>query len=180
MHEKPTTQRNFTAVIVTLSIVVNALILIVFFGPFGHKGHVGFDITFMPRMNAVFNSFTFVFLLAGLYFIKKGNVTLHKRFVLAAFTTTLLFAITYLTYHYLSAQPTHYGGTGFMRTFYFFILITHSILAAIIVPMALFSLVWGWTNQLTKHRKIVRWTMPLWLYVSFTGVLVYVLLSPYY
>jgi putative membrane protein len=172
--------RNYTPLVVGLSIVVNAVILLLFFSPIGYSGEVGFDIKIFPRLNAVFNSFTFIFLLAALYTIKKGNVKLHKRFVLSAFTTTLLFCVSYLTYHYLSVETTRYGGEGFLRYFYFFILITHSILAAIIVPLALFSLIWGWTNQLDKHRKIVRWSMPIWLYVSFTGVLVYLLISPYY
>ncbi|MFX3623196.1 MAG: DUF420 domain-containing protein [Ectobacillus sp.] len=175
-----TKQKNYTSFVIILSIIVNALILILFFSPIGYKGKVGFDITIFPRLNAVFNSFTFVFLLSALYAIKKKNIKVHKRFILAAFTTTLLFAVSYLTYHYLSVDRTHFGGEGFMKYFYFFILITHSILAAIIVPLALFSLIWGWTGQVEKHRKIVRWSMPLWLYVSFTGVLVYLLISPYY
>lgn len=179
-NNRPTTKKNYTTVIVTLSVVVNALILLLFFSPIGYRGEVTFDIKIFPRLNAIFNSFTFVFLLVALYAIKKRNITLHKRFVLAAFTTTILFAVSYLTYHYLSVETTRYGGEGFMRSFYFFILITHSVLAAIIVPLALFSLVWGWTNQLEKHRKIVRWSMPIWLYVSSTGVLVYLLISPYY
>ncbi|MFB9761592.1 MULTISPECIES: DUF420 domain-containing protein [Bacillaceae] len=179
-NNRPTTSKNYTAIVVTLSIVVNALILLLFFSPLGYQGKVTFDIKIFPRLNAIFNSFTFIFLLVALYAIKKRNITLHKRFVLAAFTTTILFAVSYLTYHYLSVETTHYGGEGFMRYFYFFILITHSVLAAIIVPLALFSLIWGWTNQLDKHRKIVRWSMPIWLYVSSTGVLVYLLISPYY
>jgi putative membrane protein len=160
-NNRPTTSKNYTAVVVTLSVVVNALILLLFFSPIGYQGEVTFDIKIFPRLNAIFNSFTFIFLLVALYAIKKRNITLHKRFVLAAFTTTLLFAVSYLTYHYLSVETTRYGGEGFMRSFYFFILITHSVLAAIIVPLALFSLVWGWTNQLEKHRKIVRWSMPI-------------------
>ncbi|MBO9130553.1 DUF420 domain-containing protein [Bacillus sp. 165] len=179
-NNRPTSQKNYTGIVVTLSIVVNAIILILFFSPIGYAGEVSFDIKIFPRMNAILNAFTFVFLAAGLYSIKKKNITLHKRFILAAFTTTLLFCISYLTYHYLSVAPTHYGGEGALKYVYFFILLTHTVLAAIIVPLALFSLIWGWTNQLDKHRKIVRWSMPIWLYVSFTGVLVYILISPYY
>ncbi|MFD3448846.1 DUF420 domain-containing protein [Microbacteriaceae bacterium 4G12] len=171
--------RNYTGIVVSLSIIVNALILFLFFGPVGHKGEVSFDTSILPRINAILNSFTFVFLVAALFFIKKKNITLHKRFILAAFTTTLLFCVSYLTHQYL-AQPTHYGGEGFLRYLYFTILISHSILAAIIVPLALFSLIWGWTGQTAKHRKIVRWSMPIWLYVSFTGVIVYLMISPYY
>lgn len=177
-NESPN-NRNYTAFVVTLSVVVNGIILLLFFGPFGHKGTVNFDLTIMPRMNAIFNSFTFVFLLSALYFIKRKNIKMHRRFIMAAFTTTLLFCVSYLSHQYL-AQPAHYGGGGFLRYFYFFILITHSFLAAIIVPLALFSVIWGWTGQISKHRKIVRWSMPIWLYVSSTGVLVFLLMAPYY
>jgi putative membrane protein len=177
---KSTSSKNYTTLVVTLSIIVNAVILLLFFAPIGYGGEVDFDIHIFPRVNAVLNSFTFIFLLVALFAIMKKNVTLHKRFILAAFTTTILFCVSYLTYHYLSGETTRYGGEGFLRTAYFFILITHSFLAAIIVPLALFSLIWGWTGQLTKHRKIVRWSMPIWLYVSFTGVVVYLMISPYY
>ncbi|MGW6109135.1 DUF420 domain-containing protein, partial [Bacillus subtilis] len=79
-----------------------------------------------------------------------------------------------------SQETTHYGGEGLAKYFYYIILTSHSILAGIVVPLALFSLIWGLTMQTQKHRKIVRWTMPIWLYVSLTGVLVYLLISPYY
>ncbi|MGG4488199.1 DUF420 domain-containing protein [Metabacillus idriensis] len=180
MEETARTGKNYTAIIVTLSLVVNAIILGLFFLPIGYGGEVQFDIHMFPRVNAVLNSFTFVFLVIALVSIIKKNVKLHKGFILAAFTTTLLFCVSYLTYHYLSGETTRFGGEGIIRSIYFFILITHSFLAAIIVPLALFSLVWGWTGQLTKHRKIVRWSMPIWLYVSFTGVIVYLMISPYY
>ncbi|MFY0759644.1 MULTISPECIES: DUF420 domain-containing protein [Metabacillus] len=180
MEETARTGKNYTAIIVTLSLVVNAIILGLFFLPIGYGGEVKFDIHIFPRINAVLNSFTFVFLVIALVSIIKKNVKLHKGFILAAFTTTLLFCVSYLTYHYMSGETTRFGGEGFIRNVYFFILITHSFLAAIIVPLALFSLVWGWTGQLTKHRRIVRWSMPIWLYVSFTGVIVYLMISPYY
>ncbi|CAH1220859.1 MULTISPECIES: DUF420 domain-containing protein [unclassified Paenibacillus] len=177
----PTTNKNFAGIIITISILANVIILLLFFAPsIGYKGDINFDITVLPRFNAVFNSFTFIFLLAALIAIIKRNVKLHKRFILAAFSTTLLFLVTYLSFHYLSPETSKYGGEGIIRSIYFFILITHSVLAAIIVPLALFTLVWGWTNQLQKHRKIARWTMPIWLYVSSTGVVVYLMMAPYY
>ncbi|WP_046225934.1 DUF420 domain-containing protein [Paenibacillus dauci] len=178
---KPTTNKNFTGLIITVSVIANVIILLLFFSPaIGYKGTVGFDITLLPRMNAIFNSFTFIFLVAALISILKKNIKLHRGFILAAFSSTLLFLVTYLTFHYLSPETAKYGGEGFIRTVYFFILITHSFLAAIIVPLALFALVWGWTMQIAKHKKIVRWTMPIWLYVSSTGVIVYLMMAPYY
>jgi putative membrane protein len=130
-------------------------------------------------LNAIFNSFTFVFLLAALYFIKQKNITLHKRFIFAAFTSTTFFLLSYVTYHYLT-ESTSYGGEGPLKYIYFFILITHILLAIVIVPLALITVTRGLNMQVEKHRKIARWTMPLWLYVSLTGVLVYLMIAPYY
>ncbi|WP_438271015.1 DUF420 domain-containing protein [Sporolactobacillus mangiferae] len=172
--------RRYIVSILTFSVIADALILLLFFAPFiGYKGHIGFDVYLLPRFNAIFNSFTFIFLIAALVAIRSRKINVHRGFILAAFTSTLLFLISYLSFHYL-APPPHYGGTGLIRPIYFFILITHSALAALVVPLALLSLVWGWTMQVGKHRKIVRWTMPIWLYVSLTGVIVYLMMAPYY
>lgn len=171
---------NYTKTVITLSLLANVIILLLFFSPLGYKGEVNFNITIFPRINAVLNSFTFIFLIAALIFIKKHNIKLHRAFILAAFSSTILFLFSYLTYHFLSQETTHYGGEGLAKYFYYIILTSHSILAGIVVPLALFSLIWGLTMQTQKHRKIVRWTMPIWLYVSLTGVLVYLLISPYY
>lgn len=171
-------ERNTTPLVVVLSVVIYAIIAVLYVMPkpntFEHA-----DLTFLPLMNAIFNTFTFVFLLAALYFIKRKNVKLHRRFVLAAFGTTTLFLLTYTIYHSL-AESTSYGGEGILKYIYYFILITHIVLAAIIVPLALVTLFRGLAMQVESHRKLARWTMPLWLYVSLTGVLVYILISPYY
>ncbi|WP_091271101.1 DUF420 domain-containing protein [Alteribacillus persepolensis] len=164
---------------VILTIVVNGLVTVLFFMDGFGDGDVGFDLTILPMMNAIFNSFTTVFLLGALFFILRKNVTMHRRFIYAAFTSTGLFLITYVTYHGL-AESTTYGGSGWLAGVYYFILITHIILAIVIVPLAVLSFLRGIKFQITKHRKIARWTMPLWLYVSITGVLVYIMISPYY
>lgn len=171
-------ERNYTPLIVTLSILINALVAVLFFIP-GYDGEVGFNIYLLPMMNAIFNSFTFVFLLAALYFIRKKNIVMHRRFIFAAFTSTALFLISYVTYHGL-AESTSYGGSGILKAIYFFILISHIILAIVIVPLALISVARGLNMQVERHRKIARWTMPIWLYVALSGVLVYLMISPYY
>lgn len=171
-------QRNYTPWVVTLSIVINAIVVLLIVMPKADRfDHL--DLTFLPMMNAIFNSFTTVFLIAAFYFIRRKNVKMHRRFIFAAFTTTALFLVTYLTYHSL-AESTSYGGEGLLKYIYYFILISHIILAAAIVPLALLTLARGLNMQVEKHRKIARWTMPLWIYVSITGVLVYLLISPYY
>lgn len=171
-------EKNFTPHIIILTIVINLIIVFLFFLPKQDRD-IPFDLTLLPRLNAIFNSFTFIFLLAALFFILRKNVKMHRNFIFSAFTTTMLFLVTYLTYHYL-APSTSYGGEGILKSIYYFILITHISLAPIVVALALFSLVWGLTGNITKHRKIARWTMPIWLYVSLSGVLVFILISPYY
>ncbi len=171
-------EKNYTPMIISLTILINLIIVFLFFLPKQDR-NIPFDLTLLPRLNAIFNSFTFIFLLAALFFILRKNIKMHRNFIFAAFTTTTLFLVTYLTYHYL-APSTSYGGEGLLKNIYYFILITHISLAPIVVLLALFSLVWGLTGKVAKHRKISRWTMPIWLYVSLSGVLVYLLISPYY
>ncbi|WP_199617145.1 DUF420 domain-containing protein [Paenibacillus alkalitolerans] len=174
----PTKERNYTPLIVTLSIAVNAIVAILFFLPEA-EGLEHIDFTILPMLNAVFNSFTFVFLLMALFFIRKKNIKVHRNFIFAAFTSTLLFLLSYVTYHY-ATESTPYGGEGIIRYVYFFILITHIVLAIVIVPLALLTTARALNNKVELHRKIARWTMPLWLYVSITGVIVYLMISPYY
>jgi putative membrane protein len=171
-------ERNYTPLVITLSIVINALVAILFFLPEA-EGLDHIDWTILPMFNAIFNSFTFVFLLAAFYFIKVRNIKLHRNFIFAAFTSTTLFLLSYVTYHY-ATESTAYGGEGVIRYIYFFILITHILLAIAIVPLALLTTARGLNNQTAKHRRIARWTMPIWLYVSLTGVIVYLMISPYY
>lgn len=170
--------RNYTPLIVILTIVINALVALLFFLP-KFEGFDHFDLTFLPMMNAIFNSFTFVFLVGALISIRKKNIKLHRGFIAAAFGSTTLFLVTYVTYHALS-ESTKYGGTGILKTVYLLILLTHIVLAAAIVPLALVTVARAINGQIEKHRKIARWTMPLWLYVSLTGVVVYLMISPYY
>ncbi|WP_404451975.1 DUF420 domain-containing protein [Virgibacillus necropolis] len=173
-------QRNYNPLIWVLSIFIVGVILGTYMLPKSSDGMVwGIELTVLPMLNAIFNSFTFLFLLTALIMIKKKNIKLHRRFIVAAFVTTFLFFISYLTYHSM-AESTSYGGDGTLMYIYYFILITHIVLAALIVPLALITLGRGLNMKVEKHRKIARWTMPLWLYVSLTGVLVYLMISPYY
>ena len=178
MVENTVKERNYTPIIVLLTILINAIVAILFFMP-KYEGLGDVDLTFLPFINAVFNSFTFIFLVAALVTIKQKNIKLHKRFIFAAFITTTLFLLSYVTYHAM-AESTPYGGEGVLRYIYYFILITHIVFSAIIVPLALTTLARGLNMKVEKHRKIARITMPMWLYVSITGVLVYIMISPYY
>lgn len=126
----------------------------------------------LPTINAILNGISALFLIAGFFFIKQKNVTAHKTCMLMAFMTSILFLISYLTYHY-HVGSVRFTGQGWIRPVYFTILISHTTLAAGIVPLALITLYRAWKEQFIKHRKIARWTLPIWLYVSVTGVIVY-------
>ncbi|WP_054951347.1 DUF420 domain-containing protein [Numidum massiliense] len=174
----PVKQRNYTPLIIVLTIVMYAVIAALSFLP-KIEGETSFDLTLLPLLNAIFNSFTFLFLLSALIMIKRKNIVAHRRFIYAAFATTFFFLISYVTYHAL-AESTAYGGSGLLAGIYYFVLVSHIVLAAVIVPLALFTVARGLNMQVARHRKIARWTMPLWLYVSLTGVLVYIMIAPYY
>ncbi len=129
----------------------------------------------LPMVNAILNALSFVFLLLGFINIKKRNVGKHKKFMISAFVSSGLFLISYLVYHY-SAGVTRFKGTGFWRIFYLTILSSHTFLAVFVLPMAIATLTFALRGKFDKHPKIARLTLPLWLYVSLTGVLIYLML----
>lgn len=171
-------KRNFTALIWTLTVAINLLIALAFFLP-GLETLKKYDFSFLPLTNVVLNSLTFISLIIALIAIKKKDLRRHRAFILLALFWTSLFLVSYLLYHF-STPSTKFGGEGLARYVYFFILLTHIVLAIVIVPLVLVSIGYGLNSDVSKHRRIARWTMPLWLYVSLTGVLVYIMISPYY
>lgn len=171
-------QRNYKSIIWTLSIAINGLIGLAFFLP-TIPALSGYDFSKLSLLNALLNGLTFVSLLIALYAIYRKKIGLHRAFVFLAFLFTSLFLFSYLSYHF-STPSTKYGGEGLLRVAYYVTLISHIVLAALIIPLALLTMAYGLNRQLEKHRKIARWTMPIWLYVSYTGVMVYLLISPYY
>jgi putative membrane protein len=140
---------------------------------------VGYNVGILPAFNASLNFITAILLCCGYYFIRNRHVKSHRLCMITAFILSALFLISYVTYHSI-AKETHFGGEGTIRYIYFFILITHIFLAAIIVPLVLITLVRGLSKRFDRHKKIARWTFPLWLYVAITGVIVYLMLKPYY
>jgi putative membrane protein len=140
---------------------------------------VGFNIKILPALNASLNFTTAILLYIGHYFMKRNEIRSHKLCMLTAVGLSALFLISYVIYHSM-AEETHYGGEGVIRYLYFFILITHILLAAAIVPLVLITVTRALRERFDRHRKIARWTYPLWLYVAITGVIVYLMLRPYY
>ena len=137
------------------------------------------DISDLPTLNAILNGTAAFFLAAGYLQIRRGRTETHKRCMLAALTTSALFLISYVVYHsYAGSRP--FPGTGYMRVVYFSILVTHVVLAAVILPLALTTATRGLRAQYERHVRIARWTLPIWMYVSVTGVVIYWMLYRLY
>jgi uncharacterized membrane protein YozB (DUF420 family) len=137
--------------------------------------------TVLPAVNATLNAASGVFLLIAYILIKQHRIQAHRRFMLAACSTSLLFLVLYVTNHYLRhGIVTHFTGTGPIRPIYFTLLITHTTLAITIVPLAIITLNNGLRMRVMRHRRIARWTFPMWMYVSVTGVLVYFFLYQWF
>jgi uncharacterized membrane protein YozB (DUF420 family) len=130
-------------------------------------------------LNASLNGISAVLLAGGYLAIRRGKREVHKRFMISAFVVSCAFLISYLVYHYRVGHVP-FAGRGWIRPVYFTLLISHTILAVVIVPLILVTLRRAWTERFDKHRAIARWTLPLWFYVSVTGVIVYVLLYQVY
>ena len=138
-----------------------------------------YDVSALPTLNAFLNGTSAVFLTIGYAFIRLKKVTAHMTCMLTAFGVSSLFLISYLIYHY-HVGSVLFGGTGWIRPVYFTLLISHIVLAVCIVPLASMTIYRAWTAQFEKHMRIARWTLPLWLYVSVTGVIVYWMLYHLY
>ena len=133
----------------------------------------------LPHLNAFLNTTSAILLITGYRFIRKGRIAAHRNCQVSAFITSVLFLISYVTYHYYHGD-TKFLGQGLVRPFYFTILITHIILAIVIVPLVLITLTRAARGDFVRHRRIARWTLPPWLYVSVTGVIVYLMLYHLY
>lgn len=173
-------KRNYTPFIWIITILLVVVVLGLNYIPRSTDNmFLGIDLSILPLINAILNGIAFLLLIGALVSIKKGNIEVHRKFIYSAFIATFLFLLSYVTYHAV-AGSTSFGGEGIIVYVYFFILITHIILATILLPLALVTLARGLNREDRKHRQIARWTMPIWLYVSVTGVIVYLLISPYY
>jgi uncharacterized membrane protein YozB (DUF420 family) len=137
------------------------------------------QVTDLPAVNATLNAIAGTLLVCGYVMIRRGRIQAHRRFMLSAFATSALFLVSYLIYHAnVGSRP--FPGKGSVRFVYFSILITHVILAAAILPLALITLTHALRDRFERHVPIARWTLPIWLYVSVTGVVVYLLLYQLY
>lgn len=166
--------KNYKKLITALSIVIPVAVAILF--------GVKLDITlpvFLPPIYATINGITAVLLVAAVIAVKNGNVKRHEFLIKTAMVCSALFLVMYVLYH-MTSNSTEFKGTGIIRPIYFFILISHIILSIAVIPLVLTTFVRGINREVEKHRKIAKYTFPIWLYVAVTGVIVYLMINPYY
>ena len=161
-------------IIYILSIVITLAVAFLILGPRPDGMEGMLDVSALPMVNALLNTVSTLLLLLALWFIKHNDVLRHKLTMLSAFGTSALFLISYVIYHWFKAGPKVYVGDH--ESIYYFILITHIILAVCVLPLALTTLYRGWNMQIKRHRKLARIAYPIWLYVSLTGVVIYLML----
>ena len=164
---------NILIVVVSIAIPIVVAVL------FTVKIPEATPLTFLPPIYASINAFTAVLLILALRAIKKGNRLLHERLMKVCIGLSLVFLVMYIAYH-MTSDPTRFGGEGAIAYVYYFILISHIILSIILIPMVLTSYVRAIQAQFDPHKKIAKITFPIWLYVAITGVVVYLMISPYY
>ncbi len=172
----PQLARKPLPVILALSVLIAAFLvwLIYFKGRIAGPGWI----VYLPAANATFNSLSALCLIFGYINIRRGNRLVHMRFMVSATIFSSLFLLSYITYHYFHGD-TKFPGHGWIRPTYFFILITHITLSMVALPLILATLWYALRTQFRFHRKVARWTFPIWLYVSVTGVIVYFVLRAY-
>jgi putative membrane protein len=188
----PKQDKQYLAVIGVISVLIPVVVALLLFVP--QTGKLGdIDVSILPHINALLNSATAACLIVAYFFIKNRNEELHRRLMMTAFVLSSLFLVSYVVYHF-QAPSTKFGDingdgilsetelaeVGIMRGIYLIILLTHILLAIVVVPFVLIAFYFALSKQINRHRKIVKFTFPIWLYVAVTGVIVYLMISPYY
>lgn len=174
---QPVQERKANRLINVLSIVIPVAVAVLL--GVRQKVDLGYWTIYLTHLNAVINSITAVLLILGLYFIKQKNVAAHRRTMLAAFGLGSLFLVSYVLYH-LTNESTSFGGQGWLRPVYYFLLVSHIVLSVVVVWFVLRAVYFALSGQFAQHVKAVKWAFPIWLYVSITGVVVYFMIRPYY
>jgi putative membrane protein len=170
----------FVPLIIALSVIVPiAVALLMLFPDVFHIESTTIDFSSLPFFHAILNGSTAVLLFTGFILIKNKKANFHKAAMLSAFVLSAVFLVSYVISK-LTNNPVPFGGEGMIRYVYFFILISHILLSVLVLPLAMFSIYRGITGEFEKHKSIVKYTFPIWMYVAITGVLVYVFMSPYY
>jgi len=173
LQQNQKTERLITVLSAAIPVVVAILLGI------RQKVDLGEWTTLLPHLNGVINSITSLTLLLGYYFIRQRNIKAHRLMMTISFVLGSVFLVTYVLYH-LSNESTPFGGQGLVRPVYYFLLISHIVLSIGVVWFVLRAIYFALTNQIARHKAVVRYALPIWLYVSTTGVIVYLMIRPYY
>jgi putative membrane protein len=174
---KDTSLKKATFVILAVSVAALLLLVGVIYGH-GRAAEVPAWVSALPALNALLNATSAVFLVLAYRAIRRKDVVAHSRRILVALAASALFLVSYIGYHSVHGD-THFAGTGLVRPVYFFILISHVLLSAAVLPLIFFSLFFSLSGRFQKHKSVARYTFPIWLYVSVTGVLVFVFLRTF-
>ncbi len=159
--------------------ILSAVVLILVGAMQRMRFDIGFDTSLLPAFHAAVNASAAVTLIVALLAIQRGNVTLHKKAIFFAMGLSVLFLLSYVAYH-ISNEPTTFGGEGAIKVVYYLLLISHIVLAGVSLPFILFAFISGFCNQFDRHKKLVKYVFPMWLYVALTGPVCYFMLRPYY
>lgn len=174
-----TIEKKFRTPIIIVSILIPIVVAILFSVKLKDFGINVEPLSFLPPIYASINGITAILLILAVRAIKNGNRSLHEKLMTTAIACSVIFLVMYVAYH-MTSESTKFGGEGIIRYVYFFILLTHIALSVIIIPLVLFTYVRALSKQFDRHKKLARITFPLWLYVAVTGVVVYLMISPYY
>ncbi len=170
-------EKQIFSAIMVFSVVVLGVIVVLSRLP--RADYIPEFVKLLPGFNATVNGTTALLLLVSFWFIRRKNIAMHKKLNIACFVLSGFFLVSYVTWHSFGVE-TKFPSDHPLRTLYLVILVSHIILAAVVFPIVLMSFYLGLTNQVKRHRKVVRWSFPMWLYVAITGVVVYFMISPYY
>lgn len=179
MESNHSVENKFNKLIVVLSVAIPVVVAILFSFKLKDFGINVEPLSFLPPIYAAINGFTAVLLVGGVLAIKNGKRRLHEIFMQTAIACSVIFLVMYVAYH-MTSDSTPFGGVGAIRYVYFFILISHIILSIAVIPLVLFTYVKALAERFDKHKKLAKITFPIWLYVAVTGVVVYVMIAPYY
>lgn len=179
MIQEKTLEKRFSTFIIIVSILIPVIVTVLLSVRLKDFGINVEPLYFLPPIYATINGITAAILIAGVIAIKNGKILVHKRLMTTAISLSVLFLAMYVAYH-LTADSTKFGGEGTVKYIYYFILISHIALSIIVIPLVLVTYVRALAERFDKHRKIARITFPIWLYVAVTGVIVYLMISPYY
>lgn len=172
-------EKKFNLPIIIVSILIPIVVAILFTVKLKDFGIDVEPLTFLPPIYATINGITAILLITAVISIKNGKRKLHERLMTSAIACSVLFLVMYVAYH-MTSDSTKFGGEGIIRIVYFIILISHIALSVIIIPFVLYTYVRALSGNFERHKKLARITFPLWLYVAVTGVIVYLMIAPYY